>query len=316
MYGGIALNNNGGTIESCVNNCQIVVLYYASTVYGRNSMEVGSIAGHNNGIISDCINNANIKIIDHSSSNVNTFGIGGIVGVSGKGINLSEENSSKPQVIGCKNYGEIISDISTGLSGSYGGICGMATDLIKTSGNYNNITSDAGYIGGICGSVYLTHDNSVTYTGDGVQISLCTNKGSIFINSRASTHRFCGGVIGYTKFGDITIDNSYDLSGNYLIGSCYKYNGGNSDKGRDNKIEITSSYDLSNLDTSNKENNLSLGDYTTYSASRYRTLSYFNEYNILLWVGGLSSYYDKTKMEGQDYPALYWEKDEDIKNLN
>lgn len=196
--GGIAKDNNGGTISGCVNNAN-------AKGYARTS----GICNYNNkGTIIDCVNNGTIE----GESN----DIGGIVGYNEGGT-----------ITNCTNNGMIIGHgaHTGGIAGSNYGKNMVTIRNCTNTGKINSTSQDAGGIAGTCGDKSTIEDciNSgevecTSYNVGGIAgscsgiITGCQNSGSVSCGDMN-----VGGIAG--TGGEIhNCTNSGNVSGEYNCG--------------------------------------------------------------------------------------------------
>lgn len=194
--GGIATNNEGGTISGCTNNAK-------AKGYARTS---GIVNYNHKGTVKDCVNNGTIE------------------GGSGNAAGIVGDNEGGT-IIGCVNNGTII-----GKGGYCGGIAGTSTgkDIVTISNCRNNghIQSSGQNTGGIVGShgekgtiQDCTNSGDVesrSYLiggiagGSGGIIIGCTNSGRISgrdTNNGGITGANTGEVRNCTNTGDVSGDS-------------------------------------------------------------------------------------------------------------
>ncbi len=166
---------NKGTIESCVNY---------GTVLGLEGKRLGGICGYNDG--GNITNSSNHGMVQGESY------VGGICGRS----------DSSGTVENCTNEGYI-----TGSVSYIGGICGYSQDAntidCTNNGKIEAISenSNAGSIGGICGSNASTGSTSYGITN-------CTNNGSITVECNGSgAFKYIGGICGMSRYKASNINN-------------------------------------------------------------------------------------------------------------
>lgn len=194
--GGIATNNEGGTISGCTNNAK-------AKGYARTS---GIVNYNHKGTVKDCVNNGTIE------------------GGSGNAAGIVGDNEGGT-IIGCVNNGTII-----GKGGYCGGIAGTSTgkDIVTISNckNTGHIQSSGQNSGGIVGShgekgtiQDCTNSGDVespSYLiggiagGSGGIITGCTNSGRISggdTNNGGITGANTGEVRNCTNTGDVSGDS-------------------------------------------------------------------------------------------------------------
>lgn len=148
---------NYGKIIGCVNRGDITL---TQSQYVRTVQRAGGISTINqSGVLAGCENYGNVKITTRY------YGIGG-------GIAADMERSS---AVNCSNYGDVTVKLadSSGISASdiilyAGGISAEAgiQSALDQCRNYGKVTSNAQYVGGICGQVSNTSLSNLANYGD------------------------------------------------------------------------------------------------------------------------------------------------------
>ena len=193
--------------------------------------QIGGLVGNNRGgVIDNCTNEADVTMGDNGQTNSGQFSLGGIIGRTQKGGDLStqgeitsctnngavtcnakfSENAyiggvlgyqvdKKEYISGCVNNGlvKVTSTFSTAKALQLGGVVGMGKGLIEscTNGTNGAVTSEEGSTAGtyICqGGVVgrLNRNTDDTYSG-------LTNAGNINVGAAgASTGAYVGGMVG------------------------------------------------------------------------------------------------------------------------
>lgn len=179
--GGIVGENKNGTVSKCVNR---------GTVTNTSARRTGGIVGYN-------VNSGKILSCDNRGTVTGAGVVGGIIG-------NNEHSDVTTEVVGCKNYADVVTTAATA-----GGIAGFAKGKIENCVNYGRV-SGAGDIGGIAGSVQNVNgavvncvnegsvdggeENSVGGIAGDVQqsgtVTGCTNKGAI------TGTDYIGGIVG------------------------------------------------------------------------------------------------------------------------
>ena len=223
LVGGIVGFNNGGDIENCVNNANII-----------GPMQVGGIVGWTNHGTKDSDiyvkNNINYGSVEGTSSSETSTSIGGIAGGNGiSSILINNENNGVIQSNGivqggiagmnyyniekCYNKGEVINTAILGDNPMtrVGGVVGYSIGNIKECYNIADVHGEkenATFIGGIVGAI-----NSTNYEGSGnVLIKNCYNTGKISGKSQI------GGIAG-------RVSSEASMESCYNIGSIEGNNG-------------------------------------------------------------------------------------------
>ncbi len=200
----------------------------------------------------------NCKVDGQADVSVNgTLNIGGIIGEAFNTVDISK----------CENNSEIIANAKDEIN--IGGIVGSSDSIISLSANKATITadnsnsdepkSDAIYIGGICGNMFLNEIKNCYNTGDiqlnilsdsakaggiagtSMYIKCCYNIGNIECNNQ-DTPYFTGGIVG------LAVDNSF---ADVKISDCYCINNiskaiGNSDFANKYNVKILSESEMKN----------------------------------------------------------------------
>ncbi|MBQ9279242.1 MAG: InlB B-repeat-containing protein, partial [Lachnospiraceae bacterium] len=155
--GGIVGCCRKGTIENCVNVCNV------TGIYG----DVGGICGYNRATVTGCDNLGNI---------IAPRNVGGICG---------ELYVGSAVINNCSNSGSIEGNDANSNGGDVGGICGYLSEgTISRCYNTGIIRTNSGYVGGIAGD----QRNSTT-------IECCYNSGSV-MNIPSTRGSYVGGITG------------------------------------------------------------------------------------------------------------------------
>ena len=204
--GGIVGNNEGGTVEGCINLGNVSGTY-----------KVGGIVGENRGgTINECGNQGKIK---STRRGVATYGTGG---VSGRSI------SENAKITSCYNTGEIHSN--TEATGGVVGYMSTKGSTLKDSYNTGTInidikTSDKkmspAYVGGVVGIAGVV----------GIEIRNCYSTGMI------NNPDISGGIIGrYRNITEVKDPHRY-IKNNYYISKALSSGFGLIDNPKDDYID-------------------------------------------------------------------------------
>lgn len=164
--------NNEGTIENCLNDCDVVSARVPES--GEAMSYAAGFAGDNHGTISSCQNYGSIEGNSHS---------GGIAGTNNYGQILNSENAA-----------EIKGKISGGIAGQNNSPSSESPAVIDrclNSGNVVGIDSENTYVGGITGQ---SSGNSSTT----VIVKNCVNIGAI-----GESGNYVGGIVSAGAYTDI-----------------------------------------------------------------------------------------------------------------
>lgn len=229
--GGIANNNNGGTISGCVNNAN-------AKGYARTS----GICNYNNkGTIIDCVNNGTITGESNDAGGIVGYNEGGTItncinngtiighGYHTGGIAGSNYGKNKVTISNCTNTGKIQS-----TNQDAGGIAGTNGDksTIENCINTGDVECTSYHVGGIAGScsgivnncqnsgnVSAGDMNAGGITGTGGEIHKCTNSGKV------SGDYNIGGISGTraaiydSEVTSCTISSKSNLTAGAIIGT-------------------------------------------------------------------------------------------------
>ncbi len=244
---GIFAFTNGATIKNLnISNVKVKISKAENDFYA-----VGIIVG-----LAKFSTVENCKVHGKADISVNgTLNIGGVIGEAFNTVDISK----------CENNAEIIADAKDEIN--IGGIVGSSDSIVSLSANKATITadnsnsdepkSDAIYIGGICGNMFLNEIKNCYNTGDiqlnilsdsakaggiagtSMYIKCCYNIGNIECNNQ-DTPYYTGGIVG------LAVDNSF---ADVKISDCYCLNNiskaiGNSDFANKYNVKILSESEM------------------------------------------------------------------------
>ncbi len=295
-----------------------------STILGCG--KVGAIAGSiKNGTIENCYTDGSVKVEATMWASVWGGGLGGILGDGSATIKNCHNGATVYRAEVAKTRNEDNNELN--YSWNIGGIVGAVSGTIENSYNTGDVgKGEAGlrecYVGGIAGSFNPTSsDKGIEY---------CYNLGQVGGNHDV------GGIVGivsdikkdtaiYTPkinhcydVGKVTIiaDAWYDCKQvGAIVGNYQKYENVNSESAKTTDIctdnIVTECYSLSNVacrpedagpENANKRNGC---DGTT------KDEAYMKNTNFIKDIGGTAYW---KKLNGQEYPALKWQKEPAIKS--
>ena len=219
----------------------------------KSSWFAGAIAGEclQGARISDCINYANIT--GHTA-------VGGISG----GCTKVEK---------CKNYGKIT---LTGSSWDYGGAGGI-NGMMSGGENTEYIVNDCTNYGDIQGYYNVGGIVGCSSTGSAI-LNNCKNTGRI--NCINQTRASAGGILGWQRYGNLKIVNSYntgEIVGNYMQGGII---GRASGPSWDTEIitSINNCWSIGSINSSNNASGGIIGGQGTTAAKNYLYIN--NSWNL------------------------------------
>ncbi len=155
---------------------------YASgcTISGCSAyVNVAAGGTHVGGIAAEISDGTLIENCFHYGEVSGVSGVGGIVGVSSSGTD---------QIVGCGNFGSVISSGSDTYG--TGGIAGKLAGTMESCVNRGNISSTDRYTGGLAGYTTTRHSSTII---------LSQNQGAVSSSSKVETAGL-GGLVGYGQY--------------------------------------------------------------------------------------------------------------------